>query len=182
MGKRSNFERRERDYYPTPLDAVKPLLPHLKPRTYFLEPCAGGGHLIDHLTAAGHICVGAWDLEPQRDDIEKRDALETECFSGNCYITNPPWARELLHPLIIRLSEQLPTWLLFDADWAHTIQAAPYLPRLRRIVAVGRVKWIPDSPYTGKDNCCWHLFDAKHQDNTQFIGRRASTAVERVAA
>jgi len=29
MGKRSDFERVERDFYPTPLDAVKPLIPHL---------------------------------------------------------------------------------------------------------------------------------------------------------
>jgi len=29
MGKRSNFERKPRDYYQTPFEAVKPLLPHL---------------------------------------------------------------------------------------------------------------------------------------------------------
>ena len=29
MGKRSNFERNPRDFYPTPKEAVIPLLPHL---------------------------------------------------------------------------------------------------------------------------------------------------------
>jgi hypothetical protein len=29
MGKRSNFERIERDFYKTPAEAVRPLLPHL---------------------------------------------------------------------------------------------------------------------------------------------------------
>ena len=29
MGKRSNFERIERDFYPTPEEALIPLLPHL---------------------------------------------------------------------------------------------------------------------------------------------------------
>jgi hypothetical protein len=53
----------------------------------------------------------------------------------------------------------MPTWLLFDADWMHTRQSAPFMPHLRKIVSVGRVKWIPDSPFTGKDNCCWYLFD-----------------------
>ena len=28
------------------------------PRTRFVEPCAGDGVLVGHLTAAGHICVG----------------------------------------------------------------------------------------------------------------------------
>ena len=45
MGKRSNFERREADFYPTPRAAVLPLIPHLRGsgiRT-FAEPCAGDG-------------------------------------------------------------------------------------------------------------------------------------------
>jgi hypothetical protein len=41
MGKRSNFRRLERDAYNTPAEAVMPLLDHLKPRTKFIEPCAG---------------------------------------------------------------------------------------------------------------------------------------------
>lgn len=182
MGKRSNFERRERDFYPTPPEAVSPLLPYLKPRTRFIEPCAGAGDLINHLSAHGHICVAAWDLEPQRAGIERCDALEGIASGADCIITNTPWERDILHAMIVRFSEQLPTWLLFDADWAHTIQAVPYLPRLRRIVAVGRVKWIPDSKFTGKDNCCWHLFDARHQDNVQFTGRRVTASAERLAA
>lgn len=40
-------------------------------------------------------------------------------------------------------------------------------------VGVGRVKWISDSPFTGKDNCCWYLFDGSSQAATQFIGRAA---------
>ena len=47
MGKRSDFDRIPRDYYPTPKAAVGPLLPHLLPATLFIEPCAGEGHLID---------------------------------------------------------------------------------------------------------------------------------------
>jgi hypothetical protein len=30
MGKRSNFERREADFYPTPRTAVLPLIPYLR--------------------------------------------------------------------------------------------------------------------------------------------------------
>lgn len=176
MGKRSDFERRERDFYPTPREAVLPLLPHLKPGTRYCEPCAGDGALIDHLRAAGHRCASAWDIEPQREDIDQQDALHRLIGNVDCFITNPPWDRRTLHPLIVHLSDQHPTWLLFDADWAHTRQAAPYLPRLRKIVAVGRVKWIPDSKFAGKDNCAWHLFTRPSAEPAVFVGRMQQAA------
>lgn len=174
MGKRSDFERAPRDFYPTPFEAVRPLLPHLQPATRFCEPCAGDGALIDHLTLAGHICARARDIEPRREDIEQKDALTTLTGNIDCFITNPPWDRKILHPLIVFLSDQHPTWLLFDADWIHTRQAAPYLSRLVKVVSVGRVKWIPDSPFTGKDNCAWHLFDRPSIAAAAFYGREAA--------
>lgn len=171
MGKRSAFDRVPRDFYPTPVEAVQPLLRHLDPITRFCEPCAGNGALLDHLEAAGHHCVSAWDIEPQRADIERHDARDRLIGNIDCFITNPPWDRSILHRLIIHLSIQHPTWLLFDADWIHTRQSAPFIHLLAKIVSVGRVKWIADSPFTGKDNCAWHLFDARNQSETQFIGR-----------
>ncbi len=174
MGKRSDFERVPRDFYPSPIEAVRPLLPHLEAETRFVEPCAGDGRLIDHLEAAGHDCIDAWDIEPRREDIEVVDAT-VGCILADAFyfITNPPWDRKVLHPLIENLSRQAPTWLLFDADWMHTKQSAPFMPMLRKIVSVGRVKWIEDSPFTGKDNCCWYLFDQTHQAPAQFVGRAA---------
>lgn len=159
MGKRSKFDRRKNDLYET-FDprAVAALLPHLRPQTKFIEPCAGRGVLVDQLVSAGHRCLQASDIEPGRDDIRQADAMTVE-WSPEAFITNPPWTRSLLHPLIIHLSNQAPTWLLFDADWMHTKQAAPYLDRLVRIVSVGRLKWIPDSKMDGKDNCAWYLFN-----------------------
>lgn len=91
MGKRSSFERVPRDFYPTPAEAVTPLLPHLPKRSIFIEPCAGDGALIDHLKAAGHICSWAVDIEPQRRDIQRADARELTSFSADFYITNPPF-------------------------------------------------------------------------------------------
>jgi hypothetical protein len=85
-------------------------------------------------------------------------------------ITNPPWDRPPMHQIIDRCSRLAPTWLLFDADWAFTRQAAPYLQYCRRIVAVGRVRWIAGSEMTGKDNVAWYLFDAE-RCTTDFIGR-----------
>jgi hypothetical protein len=176
MGKRSTFARLPRDFYPTPVEAVRPLLPHLPPRTRFIEPCAGDGALVRHLEAAGHICAHASDIEPQAYWIQRRDLLAPSwelVARDEVFITNPPWNRRLLHPIIDRLSAIAPTWLLFDADWIHTRQAAPFLPWLHKIVSVGRVKWIPDSKMTGKDNCAWYLFDQQREGRAIFVGRVA---------
>jgi hypothetical protein len=173
MGKRSDFARVERDFYPTPREAVSPLLPHLPYGAMFLEPCAGDGALVRHLEANGMSCQWAGDIEPKAPDIERYDALGPfnvpDFPSADFIITNPPWDRKILHPMIGVFSKTKPTWLLFDADWIHTKQAAPFMPLLRKIVSVGRVKWIPDSKMTGKDNCAWHLFD-RTGTGTEFFG------------
>lgn len=176
MGKRSEFERKPRDFYPTPYEAVVPLIPHLKKYGIFTfyEPCAGNGALIRHLKAYGFTSSGACDIEPDNSlqgstYIQTLDATQIQCAAAQ-YITNPPWDRKLLHPVIENLRQQAPTWLLIDADWAHTKQAKPYLTYCELIVSIGRVKWIPDSKHTGKDNCCWYRF-VNGPTATLFIGR-----------
>lgn len=131
--------------------------------------------MVRHLEWAGHTCAGASDIDPQADWIERRDVFDSHLPLGQnpVFITNPPWDRRILHPIIVKLSRFAPAWLLFDADWVHTRQAAPYMPLLKAVVSVGRVKWIPDSKMTGKDNCAWHLFDAHTPGPTLFYGRAA---------
>jgi len=174
MSKRSlKFARRAQDAYDTPAAAVTPLLPSLLPDTSFCEPCAGAGALVDHLKAAGFRCAGAWDIEPRRADIKRADALTMiPPTHANVYVTNPPWSRTALHPLIAHLSAQLPTWLLFDSDWAFTQQSAPFMPWCRCIIAVGRVRWIPGTTMDGYDNAAWYLFDRTYKPTlTLFYGR-----------
>jgi hypothetical protein len=154
MGKRSNFERKERDFYETPIEAVLPLIPHLGYDFTFVEPCAGSGVLIDH----GDVFLRDY-LQIQPDNILKTDYI----------ITNPPWNRILLHPMIEHFSSLCPTWLLFDADWIHTKQSIPYISKLHKIVSVGRVRWFGNT--TGKDNCAWYLFCKKPAKEIKFYGR-----------
>lgn len=172
MGKRSDFERVPRDFYPTPKEAVVPLLPFLPFQYKYVEPCAGDGRLIKHLKGE---CVAAYDIKPRDKGVDYADALDlTEewMFDADYIITNPPWDRSILHPLIEHFRSLKPTWLLFDADWMHTKQASEYLKHCDMIVSVGRVKWIPDSKHTGKDNCCWYRFKSNdHACITEFIGR-----------
>jgi hypothetical protein len=166
MGKRSDFPRRPQDDYATPLAALQPLLPHLCPHEQIVEPCPGGCVLVDHLRKAGFSIAAAINSDAR--------VMRYGMVPGFVFVTNPPWSRTLLHPIIENLSNQATTWLLFDADWMHCKQAIPYLPRLRQVVSVGRVKWIPNSPYVGKDNACWYRFGTPSEFVvTRFFGRTA---------
>lgn len=172
MGKRSEFERVPRDYYPTPYQAVLPLVAHLPEWYTFIEPCAGDGRLIDHLEKHGGKCTHAYDIEPQSDRVMMYDAMLLKQLSTPYIITNPPWDRTVLHPMIEHFSSMAPTWLLFDADWMHTKQSTQYLTKLKKVVSIGRVKWIEGSSSVGKDNCCWYLFDDTPQVKPiEFWGR-----------
>lgn len=167
MGKRSSFKRRQRDFYATPYEAVGPLLPFLRPCTRFAEPCCGEMDLVNHLTGHGHVCTFAGDIS------KGQDAREFKAVDCEAIITNPPWSRPILHELIASFSSQRPTWLLFDADWAFTKQSTFLMAFCRAIVPVGRLKWIPDSKYTGKDNAAWYLFDKEAQGSAHFYARAA---------
>ena len=170
MGKRSDFERKPRDFYPTPIEALKPLLEHLPVDFLSAEPCAGNGALLEHLETKG-ICMWASDIEPQADGIHKNDYSEigyNELVESEYVITNPPWDRKILHPMIQYFAPRIRTWLLFDADWMHTKQSVPYMKMCSKIVSIGRIKWFGNM--TGKDNCAWYLFD-REVNNTIFYGR-----------
>lgn len=169
MGKRSDFPRRPRDNYPTPAAAVQPLHKHLKYGSTFDEPCAGEGQLIQHLEFFGHKCITSSDI--------KLDARKITSTQASYFITNPPWDRKVMHGIIDNLAKIKPTWLLIDADWMHTLQAVPYMAICKKVVSIGRVKWIPYSKFTSKDNCCWYLFDNTaswfklFNQETKFYGR-----------
>lgn len=155
------FERRKNDVYDTPPSAVQPLLPFLPPKTRFVEPCAGARVLADELERHGHVCLDAFDTNPRHPAVfayhgaQQIEVIST--FYADCFITNPPWTRSILHPIIDRLCQIRPTWLLFDSDWMFTKQARPYLAKCTTIVSVGRVSWM-NNGVSGFDNCAWYRF------------------------
>lgn len=165
MGKRSNFEKIDKDAYMT-IDprATQPLINYYSGSIIsYYEPCYGKADLVCLLLPNFH-CVGYSDIE--------KDARTTKYnTSAEYFITNPPWSRKLLHPIIENLRTQIPTWLLFDADWMHTQQAIPYMEYCKTIISVGRVRWIPNTKVDGKDNCAWYLF-VDHKTECTFVPRK----------
>lgn len=173
MGKRSSFPKIPKDQYQT-IDkrAVEALLPFLPERVKFAEPCCGEGHLIADLEVLGnHRCVWASDIEEGKDALTlSREELE----KADIIITNPPWSRPILHAMIPAFVQLKPTWLLFDADWFHTKQAASYVRDLcTDFVSVGRLVWMPDTKISGKDNVAWYRFATdKTEDYVKSYGRQ----------
>jgi len=164
VGKRSNFKRRERDFYPTPAEAIDPILLHLPARTLFDEPCVGGGHLVRCLEAAGHLCVSASDL------ASGQDAMGIQSTVADCFITNPPWKWEVLNPLITHLSSMAPCWLLLNGAVAHNKRMAVHMARCVKFVSVGRCSWMANG-VKGYEDAAWFLFDANHKGQTEFYAR-----------
>jgi hypothetical protein len=173
VGKRSNFERREADFYPTPQAAVVPLIPYLRKTRTFAEPCAGDGDLIRHLEAHGLRCVYAGDIRTGQD------ALAVDSYGVvDAIITNPPFkypedpkhSTRLLFDLIRHfLGRGVPCWLLMPHDWSANKGSTPYLRHCSDIVPVGRVQWIPNSEHkAGYENSCWYGFDARHANGPVF--------------
>ena len=169
MGKRSAYDRVPQDFYETPAPVVAPLLPWLEPATRFVEPCVGRGLLAGHLKRAGHALVAAHDL-PDDGRTKRYDALKDEDAIA---ITNPPyWGQpENLHPLIVNLSDQAPFWALLQHDWLANVGSGELRSRARRVVVVGRVKFIPDSPSSGMDNVVWVKFTHPSDEPTIFVFR-----------
>ena len=154
MSKRSSFGRIPRDLYESvdPRILAPNFLSYITGKMYY-EPSCGSGKLINQL-APYAVCGGASDIEPLGvgtrkdglyvtiDDVEDFDYL----------ITNPPYKKDLLLPLIDHWSSLIPTWLLLPADLAHNGYMVPYMKKCERVVSVGRLyfflnEWVVKEPF-----------------------------------
>lgn len=78
-----------------------------------------------------------------------------------------------MHQAIEHFAPIIQTWMLLDANWLFTKQAGPYIEKyLTDVVTIGRVKWIPDTTMSGKDDCCWYRFSSDKDAPTRFYGRK----------
>jgi hypothetical protein len=172
MGKRSDFERIERDFYPTPPEAIYPLTPWISTIEGFCEPCVGSGALSDVLVGLGHHLALACDPEPSGEAagyarrISALEITQADCRGFSHFITNPPWPRkhgrgEPTLSMIRHLSSLRPTLMLLSADFAHNTYATEVLDYCPLIISIGRIRWIAGSEHTGKDNAAWYLFNQR---------------------
>lgn len=174
IAKRSDFKRIERDYYrtfdPKAGEALRPFINGIEAA---IEPFAGAGDLTNQFP---EIHWRQTDIEPQSDYINQKDAFDytkEEILKFDAIITNPPWSRPILHRSIEYFAPIIQSWMLLDANWLFTKQAGPYIEKyLTDVVTIGRVKWIPNTTMSGKDDCCWYRFSSDKIAPTRFYGRK----------
>ena len=170
MSKRTpGLPQRPRGFWPTPREAVVPLIPYLPPRAPYGEPCAGDGAMIGHLADLwpDGRCVWASDLAPQAPDIEELDVADIDpdlAYEVQLWITNPPWPvggkrGDPALSIIRQLTAIAPTWALLPWDFAANAYFREVAPMCAEIVPIGRVSWLGNGT-GGKDNCAWYRFDA----------------------
>lgn len=173
MGRRSDFKKIEKDRYFTWDPRAYAQVEHIFRRIgSYVEPCAGGGDMMQKLTELGLDCLMASDIEPTKPKhqglrrIRAKDYVEPEVWeaatAADCIITNPPWTREHLHPFISWcVATGTPAWLLIDSNWAMTKQARPYLKHCSHIIPTARLKWIEDTTDSAKDDTAWYRFQTE---------------------
>jgi hypothetical protein len=165
----TTFERRERDFYPTPLAPVERLARAgwWREGYRFVEPCVGEGDLRRHLESLGGVCTWASDLPN-----DARELPAVAAFGAHFIITNPPWPMprdaSVTLDIIRRCMSLLPSWFLLSADFAHNAYFRPFADQCGAIVSAGRVQWIPGSAHTSLDNCAWYLFSAAATGGPKF--------------
>lgn len=182
VGKFSDFPRRARDCYDTPPEAVLPLIGHLPPGVRYWEPCAGAGRLIEALRPRA-TCVQATDIAPRNDRVNclpVEDVCAEACglATVQMFITNPPWPAPGRHGepvvgIVRHLAAIRPTWLLLPLSMAAARYFAGIAPICAKIVIVGRVSWMENGT-SGKEDCAWYLFDARHIGQTRFFPKQTN--------
>lgn len=160
MGKRSSFEKIPKDFYATTdPKAIPPNFVECVRGKRYAEPCYGEGDLEDLLM---DVAVCRW-----RSDI--RDTGCCKLWDATCLsehelehcdmiLTNPPFSRDVLLPLIDHFTSLKPTWLLLPAGYMHNRYFATYMRECSRVVSIGRLKWFKDSKYTSTDDFAWYHF------------------------
>jgi len=159
------FELRPREYYPT-IDpkAHKVIAPLVKGRTY-AEPCYGAGDLVRGISGENReeLCKFKSDISPDGGGCLEGDALDLiprDLESCDLIVTNPPFDRKTLVPLLEHFISLKPTWLLLPADRMHVKYFSEYMDMCTQVHSIGRLCWFykEGKRVAGVDNYAWFFW------------------------
>jgi len=143
VSKFSSFERIDKEFYPTidPKSIPPNFLKHIKGKTY-AEPCCGAGDLIN-LIGDNAVCRWKSDLNPAGCGVawDAMKLSKNELEKCELIVTNPPYLKDVLLPLISHLSSLRPTWMLLPADIMHNGYMVEPMKKCERVVSIGRLYW-----------------------------------------
>lgn len=155
----SGYERKERDFYPTPECYVKWLFDHWKPDgCEIYEPCCGDGAMVRAFKKyAPEYDIISSDIDQGDDFLDCEDDID-------CIITNPPYDKKICEKLIrhaIKQADQVAMLLRFDWDAAgkrSDMFGVDSFMRMK-IVCNQRVPWEPGTKNGGQHNYAWIIWD-----------------------
>ena len=172
MGKRSSFARR-------PMDRTARPMRRCCRCCRFSTACSSSPSHVRARAAGRASRTARTDLHPCRRSRRGQDALlldAADVAGADAIITNPPWTRELLHPLISHFQQLKPTWLLFDADWCHT-QAGRAIPPPLQPHRVGRPGEVDSGLAVHRQGQRRLVaFRPRHDEGPRFYGRMEAAA------
>ena len=90
-------------------------------------------------------------------------------------ITNPPFTKEVFHDAIEHFTGilNIDCWWLMSSDWLFNKGSAKMVDKyVTDVVAIGRMKWIPNSKMSGKDNMIWLKTSLEKDGPTRFHNNR----------
>lgn len=177
MSKRSDFEKVPRDFYPTsdPKALPEAFIKEVRGKTY-AEPCCGAGDLVDLLVDVA-TCKWESDIEYRGAGVvmDAHDVTKgmLDRRGVDLIITNPPYTKGTLLPMIDHFISLKPTWLLLPADFMHNLYFGPYMKKCSKVISIGRLKWVKGSKYASTDNFCWYYWEEGGDKSvpTVFTGR-----------
>jgi len=174
MGRRSDFPKVDKDFFPTTDPrAVEPLVRYIRGNTY-AEPCYGDGDLEDLLMDVA-TCKWRSDVRGTVESSKVMDAMsltKSDLQGIDLIVTNPPFTRSVLMPMLDHFITLKPTWLLLPAGHMHNVYFGDAMRKCSKVVSIGRLKWFKDSKFSSTDDFCWYFWPqwATHQE-TVFRGR-----------
>ena len=153
--------RRERDFYPTPWQTFKSIIPYL-PFVPIWEPCQGDSRLVRWMREAGHKADG--------DDLAQGYDFLKDIKRRACIVTNPPFSlaeefamnANLVSPLVYML---LPLGFLASQKRREFWQRYP-------LSALFPLSQRPSFTDDGKTDACdyaWFFWDRNKTSTSSII-------------
>jgi hypothetical protein len=165
----SGGERRELDFYPTPPEATRALLPLIDswPREVW-EPCCGAGAISEVLIREGFEVVSS-DIEP-RGYGRVADFFDIVTVSHPTVITNPPFneaERFIRHAYEIGVTRMA---LLLKIDYWNAATRRGLFEEWRPSLFCP-LTWRLDFTGAGRPhtNCAWCIWDPRDYRHTRFL-------------
>jgi len=180
----SGHERRERDFYPTPVEATDPSIDWLDMVAFgaklkIWECAAGDLAMVTPLKNAGHTVVSS-DIVPLADGIHSFDFLNNGFpeFARGCHgiATNPPYgelAQDFVEMALEHIENDHIRFAAFlmrhEYDCAvgrrHLFDESPYYAA--KVTLTFRPRWIAGSTGAPRHNYAWYIWTRHHEGRPQ---------------